>query len=143
VRVGALHGRYRLRTNLTQLGWDTRAGTIEVAIPKLRAGSYFPDWLLERRRRAEQALVTLPGAASDGGEEPKAPLRGRMAGWRSVPALRPAPCPIRPLILEGAPSGGGGDEQLTPPLPDESARGDIDDRDSHARTERRAEILDV
>ena len=34
-------------------------GTIEVAIPKLRSGSYFPDWLLERRRRAEQALVSV------------------------------------------------------------------------------------
>lgn len=30
---------------------DTRAGTLDVAIPKLREGSYFPDWLLERRRR--------------------------------------------------------------------------------------------
>ncbi|NYH87333.1 Transposase, Mutator family [Actinopolymorpha cephalotaxi] len=35
--------------------FDTRAGTIDVAIPKLRSGSYFPDWLVERRRRAEQA----------------------------------------------------------------------------------------
>jgi putative transposase len=39
--------------------WDTRAGTMEVAIPKLRNGSYFPDWLLERRRRAERALTTV------------------------------------------------------------------------------------
>ena len=39
--------------------WDTRAGTIELAIPKLRAGSYFPDWLLDRRRRAEQALISV------------------------------------------------------------------------------------
>ena len=31
--------------------WDTRAGSMEVAIPKLRSGSYFPDWLLERRKR--------------------------------------------------------------------------------------------
>src|SRR5690349_15342790 len=37
--------------------WDTRAGTIELAIPKLRSGSYFPDWLLSRQRRAEAALV--------------------------------------------------------------------------------------
>jgi len=37
--------------------WDTRTGTIDLQIPKLRAGSYFPDWLLERHRRAEQALV--------------------------------------------------------------------------------------
>ena len=39
--------------------WDTRAGTIEVEIPRLRQGSYFPDWLLERRRRAERALTTV------------------------------------------------------------------------------------
>ena len=39
--------------------WDTRAGTVELAIPKLRQGSYFPDWLLEHRRRAEAALVTV------------------------------------------------------------------------------------
>jgi transposase-like protein len=44
---------YRSRT------WDTRAGSIELAIPKLRHGSYFPDWLLERRKRAEAALVTV------------------------------------------------------------------------------------
>ena len=39
--------------------FDTRAGTLDLAIPKLRAGSYFPDWLLERRRRAERALTTV------------------------------------------------------------------------------------
>jgi putative transposase len=39
--------------------WDTRAGTMELAIPKLRSGSYFPDWLLERRKRAERALTTV------------------------------------------------------------------------------------
>jgi transposase-like protein len=38
---------------------DTRAGTIDVAIPKLRQGSYFPEWLLERRKRAEAALVSV------------------------------------------------------------------------------------
>jgi len=32
---------------------------MSLAIPKLRQGSYFPDWLLERRRRAEAALVTV------------------------------------------------------------------------------------
>jgi transposase-like protein len=32
---------------------------VELAIPKLRSGSYFPDWLLERRRRAEQALISV------------------------------------------------------------------------------------
>ena len=39
--------------------WDTRAGTVELQIPKLRTGTYFPDWLLDYRRRAEQALVTV------------------------------------------------------------------------------------
>jgi len=37
--------------------WDTRAGTIDLALPKLRSGSYFPDWLLAPRKRSEQALV--------------------------------------------------------------------------------------
>ena len=39
--------------------FDTRAGTLDVAIPKLRHGSYFPDWLLERRKRAERALTSV------------------------------------------------------------------------------------
>jgi transposase-like protein len=39
--------------------WDTRTGTIELAIPKLPNGSYFPEWLLQHRRRTEQALVTV------------------------------------------------------------------------------------
>jgi putative transposase len=38
---------------------DTRVGTIEVAVPKLRTGSYFPEWLLERRKRAEAALISV------------------------------------------------------------------------------------
>ncbi len=43
--------------------WDTRAGTIELEIPKLRRGSYFPDWLLEPRRRAERALFSVVAEA--------------------------------------------------------------------------------
>jgi len=39
--------------------WDTRAGSIDLALPKLRQGSYFPDWLLQPRRRAEKALVSV------------------------------------------------------------------------------------
>jgi putative transposase len=38
---------------------DTRIGTLDVALPKLREGSYFPEWLLERRRRAEAALTSV------------------------------------------------------------------------------------
>jgi putative transposase len=51
--------RVNFRNGYRAREWDTRAGTMEVAIPKLRAGSYFPDWLLERRRRAERALTTV------------------------------------------------------------------------------------
>ena len=39
--------------------FDTRTGTLDLAIPKLRHGSYFPEWLLERRKRAERALTTV------------------------------------------------------------------------------------
>lgn len=38
--------------------WDTRLGTIELNIPKLRKGSYFPS-LLKPRRRAEKALLSV------------------------------------------------------------------------------------
>ena len=51
--------RTNTRNGYRARDWDTRAGTIGLAIPKLRSGSYFPDWLLERRRRAEAALVTV------------------------------------------------------------------------------------
>ena len=51
--------RVNSRNGYRQREWDARAGTVELAIPKLRAGSYFPDWLLAHRRRAEQALVSV------------------------------------------------------------------------------------
>src|SRR4051794_36754682 len=38
--------------------WDTRAGEIELQIPKLRQGSYFPSFLTPRKR-SEQALVSV------------------------------------------------------------------------------------
>jgi hypothetical protein len=38
---------------------DTRVGTIELALPRLRSGSYFPEWLLERRKRAEKAMISV------------------------------------------------------------------------------------
>jgi transposase-like protein len=51
--------RTNTRNGYRHRDWDTRAGTIDVAIPKLRSGSYFPDWLLTHRRRAEAALVSV------------------------------------------------------------------------------------
>jgi putative transposase len=51
--------RVNIRNGYRHRDFDTRAGTLDAAIPKLRSGSYFPDWLLERRRRAEAALTSV------------------------------------------------------------------------------------
>ncbi len=61
---GAAYGtrsleRTNQRNGYRERRWDTRAGTIDLQLPKLREGSYFPDWLLDRRRRAEKALVSV------------------------------------------------------------------------------------
>ncbi len=67
--------RVNSRNGYRQREWDTRAGTVELAIPKLRSGSYLPDWLLQHRRRAEQAprvgscdVVSARGVDPAGGE---------------------------------------------------------------------------
>jgi len=62
--VGAEYGRPTLERTAQRNGYrhrplDTRVGTIDVQVPKLRTGSYFPEWLLERRKRAESALITV------------------------------------------------------------------------------------
>ncbi|MFI5960352.1 IS256 family transposase [Cryptosporangium sp. NPDC051539] len=51
--------RVNTRNGYRHRDLDTRVGTIDVAIPKLRTGSYFPEWLLERRKRAETALISV------------------------------------------------------------------------------------
>jgi putative transposase len=61
---GAAYGsrgdeRVNRRNGYRERRWDTRAGTIELAIPKVREGSYFPDWLIEARRRAEKAMISV------------------------------------------------------------------------------------
>jgi len=63
VRCGAGYGevtpdRVNSRNGYRARDWDTRAGTIELAVPKLRQGSYFPSFL-EHRRRAERALASV------------------------------------------------------------------------------------
>ena len=67
--------RTNVRNGYRSREFDTRAGTLDVAIPKLRSGSYFPDWLLERRRRAERALTTVAPPATC--------LASPLGGWRS------------------------------------------------------------
>lgn len=51
--------RTNRRNGYRHRDFDTRAGTVDVAVPKLRQGSYFPEWLLERRKRAERALTSV------------------------------------------------------------------------------------
>jgi putative transposase len=58
-QIGADHGqrspqRVTHRNGYRPRDWDTRVGTVELAVPKLRQGSYVPS-LLEPRRRAERA----------------------------------------------------------------------------------------
>src|SRR3954454_14356287 len=67
--IGAAHGERAPEERLTQRNgyrsrcWQTRAGELELAIPKLRRGSYFPSFL-EPRKRSEQALVSVVQEAS-------------------------------------------------------------------------------
>src|SRR2546429_5201478 len=61
---GALYGERSAERSTPRNGsrkgdWNTGGGSIGLPVPKLRGGSYFPDWLLEPRRRAERALVTV------------------------------------------------------------------------------------
>jgi mutator family transposase len=61
--IGAAHGertedRATHRNGYRARRWDTRAGEIELQIPKIRQGSYFPSFL-QPRKRSEQALVSV------------------------------------------------------------------------------------
>ena len=62
-QIGAEHSerspeRVTYRNGYRNRTWDTRVGTMELHIPKLREGSYFPS-LLEPRRRSEKALLAV------------------------------------------------------------------------------------
>jgi len=64
VVCGAAYGlsspdRVNRRNGYRERRWDTRVGSVELSIPKLRKGSYFPEWLLEPRRRSERSLVQV------------------------------------------------------------------------------------
>jgi putative transposase len=51
--------RKNWRNGYRERRWDTRVGSIALKVPKLRRDSYFPSWLLEPRRRAEEALMNV------------------------------------------------------------------------------------
>jgi hypothetical protein len=84
--AGAAYGersgeRVARRNGYRERAWDTRVGSIELAIPRLRSVSYFPSFL-EPRRRSEQAPAALPGVKRDGtaSRRPPATVGGRGAG---------------------------------------------------------------
>ncbi len=65
---------------------DTRVGTLDIAVPKLRTGSLYPEWLLERRKRAERALTSVGRPATCSASRP--------GGWTSWCRLLGSPaCP--------------------------------------------------
>ena len=78
-RIGAEHGerspdRLTHRNGYRSRTWDTRVGTMELRIPKLREGSYFPS-LLEPRRTSEKCAAGGDTAGIRGGRVDEA--RGR------------------------------------------------------------------
>src|SRR5204862_857167 len=93
---GAAYGerspeRVNRRNGYRERDWDTRVGSIELAVPKLREGSYFPEWLLRPRRRAEQAFVSVIADAYLAGVSTR-----RSRSWCSSSAsrgCRRASCP--------------------------------------------------
>jgi len=61
-RIGARNyerseNRSNSRNGYRHVNWTTRAGEVDLAVPKLRQGSYYPDFLLERHNLTEEALL--------------------------------------------------------------------------------------
>ena len=78
---------------------DTRVGTLDVAVPKLRTGSLYPDWLLERRKRAERALTSVVATCSHSACS-RCAGAGRPNAW-STAAL--SSCALQPRTRSSTP----------------------------------------
>src|SRR3954466_1350026 len=86
--IGAAHGersedRATHRNGYRARRWDTRAGEIELQIPKIRQGSYFPSFL-QPRKRSEQALVSVvqQGVCVRRVDQARGPARGKLGAAR-------------------------------------------------------------
>src|SRR2546427_7574900 len=85
--------RSNRRNGYRERNWDTRVGSIELAVPKLREGSYFPDWLLRSRaggpsRRSCRGLPTptWPASPPAGARSPCS--SSAWGGWGKAQAPR-------------------------------------------------------
>jgi transposase-like protein len=106
-------GRTNSRNGYRLRRWDTRCGTMDLAIPKLRQGTYFPDWLLGPRQLGERTLVT---AVADwyvqGASEQKVSDLVRALGLAAISAsqVRELATDVEEMVnavrsVPGAPSG--------------------------------------
>ena len=101
--------RVNVRIGCRHRDFDTRSGTLDMAIPKLRSGSC-PDWLLECRRWAEAALMTVVATCSPARVpaqqmEKLAESLGITRLSRSqVSVMAAEPKPRRPAVSRAAPA---------------------------------------
>jgi transposase-like protein len=102
--------RITQRNGYRPRGWDTRAGAIELQIPKLRQGSYFPSFL-QPRKRSEQALVAVVQEAYvNGVSTRKVDRLVEQFGILACPRTSLAPVPLTRRArarLSRAPARGG------------------------------------